>query len=93
LHSLFPKLNRTEGVEPAARWLRRNRRALMNAVCAWTNERRFTVDKILRRLTDRCDELDLVAPTDDISVSLRLTSYITTLVMNYLFTGKFARNK
>jgi hypothetical protein len=65
----------------------------MNAVCAWTNERKFTVDKILRRLTDRCDELELVAPTDDISVSLRLTSYITTLVMNYLFTGKFARNK
>lgn len=93
LHSLFPKLTRTEGVEPAARWLRRNRRALMNAVCAWTNERKFTVDKILRRLTDRCAELELVVQTDDINVSLRLTSYITTLVMNYLFTGKFARNK
>jgi hypothetical protein len=93
LRILFPKTNRTDGLEPAARWLRRNRRALMNAVCTWTNERKFTVDKLIRRLIDRCAELELVVPTDDINVSLRLTSYITTLVMNYLFTGKFARNK
>ncbi|NJS39453.1 MAG: hypothetical protein HC783_11020, partial [Rhodobacteraceae bacterium] len=29
----------------------------MNAVCDWTNENKLRVDKLLRRLTDRCAEL------------------------------------
>src|SRR6187431_1345027 len=77
----------------AAVYLRRRRRRLLNAVCQWTNERKFRVNKLLSRLIDRCDQLDLLVLNDDPQQDFRITSFITTLVMNYLFTGKFKRTK
>ena len=77
----------------ASRYLRLRRRRLMNAVCQWTNEKKFRVNKLLVRLTERCDKLDLHVLNDDPQQDFRVTSFITTLVMNYLFTGKFKRTK
>jgi hypothetical protein len=77
----------------ASRYLRLRRRRLMNSVCQWTNEKKFRVNKLLSRLIDRCDELDLHVLNDDPQLDFRVSSYITTLVMNYLFTGKFKRTK
>jgi hypothetical protein len=77
----------------AAVYLRRRRRRLLNSVCQWTNEKKFRVNKLLSRLIDRCDQLDLLVLNDDPQQDFRVTSFITTLVMNYLFTGKFKRTK
>src|SRR6266705_2050938 len=77
----------------ASSYLRRRRRRLLNAVCQWTNEKKFRVNKLLARLIDRCDQLDLHVLNDDPQQDFRVTSFITTLVMNYLFTGKFKRTK
>ena len=77
----------------ASSYLRMRRRRLMNSVCQWTNEKKFRVHKLLARLIDRCDELDLHVLNDDPQQDFRVTSFITTLVMNYLFTGKFKRTK
>ena len=65
----------------------------MNSVCQWTNEKKYRVNKLLARLIDRSDELDLHAHNDDPQQDFRVASYLTTLVMNYLFTGKFKRTK
>ena len=77
----------------ASRYLRLRRRRLMNSVCQWTNEKKYRVNKLLARLIDRCDQLDLHVLNDDPEQDFRVTSFITTLVMNYLFTGKFKRTK
>jgi hypothetical protein len=77
----------------AGAYLRRRRRRLVNAVCQWTNEKKFGVNKLLVRLTERCDELGLHVLNDDPQQDFRVTAFITTLVMNYLFTGKFKRTK
>jgi len=65
----------------------------MNSVCQWTNEKKYRVNKLLARLIDRCDELGLHIKSDDAQQNLQVSAYITTLVMNYLFTGKFKRTK
>jgi len=62
-------------------------------VCAWTNERRYRVNKLLNRLIERCDQLGLHAKANDRQLDLQLSAYVTTLVMNYLFTGRFKRTK
>ena len=31
----------------------------MNSVCQWTNERKYRVNKLLTRLIERCDQLDI----------------------------------
>jgi hypothetical protein len=77
----------------ASSYLRQRRRRLMNSVCQWTNEKKFRVNKLLTRLIDRCDQLELHAHNDDPQQDFRVSAFITTLVMNYLFTGKFKRTK
>jgi hypothetical protein len=77
----------------ASRYLRLRRRRLMNSVCQWTNEKKFRVNKLLTRLIERCDKLELHVLNDDPQQDFRTSSFVTTLVMNYLFTGKFKRTK
>lgn len=77
----------------ASAYLRQRKKRLMNSVCQWTNEKKFRVNKLLNRLIDRCDKLELRAPNDDPQQDFRVASFVTTLVMNYLFTGKFKRTK
>ena len=77
----------------ASAYLQRRRRRLLNAICQWTNENRFRVNQLLARLTRRCDQLGLHVLNDDPQQDFRVSAFITTLVMNYLFTGKFKRTK
>ena len=77
----------------ASSYLRQRRRRIMNSVAQFTNEKKFRVNKLLTRLIDRSDELGLRVQNDDPQQDFRVASYITTLVMNYLFTGKFKRTK
>src|SRR5205823_13684575 len=65
----------------------------MNSVCQWTNERKFSVNKLLARLTRRCDQLGLHVHNDDPQQDFRVSAFMTTLVMNHLFTEKFKRTK
>jgi hypothetical protein len=77
----------------ASAYLRRHRQQLIAAVCQWTNERRYPVDQLLTRLTERCDTLGLHIKAYDPRQNLQVAAYVTTLVMNHLFTGKFKRTK
>lgn len=78
---------------PASVYLRQRRGQLLKSVCEWTNEKKYRVNKLLSRLIDRCDKLDLRIKANDTQQSLQVSAYLTTLVMNYLFTGKFKRTK
>src|SRR6266487_5643218 len=77
----------------ASSYLRQRRRRLMNSVCQWTNEKKFSVNRLLARLIERSDQLGLHVHNDDPQQDFRVSAFITTLVMNYLFTGKFKRTK
>jgi hypothetical protein len=77
----------------ASSYLRLRRRRLLNAVCQWTNEKKYRVNELLTRLIERCEQLGLRAHNDDPQQDFRVSAYITILVMNYLFTGKFKRTK
>ncbi len=77
----------------AGAYLRKRKRRLLNSVCQWTNEKKYRVNKLLTRLADRADQLGLHVLNDDPQQDFRVTAFITTLVMNYLFTGRFKRTK
>ena len=51
------------------------------------------MNKLLARLIDRCDQLHLHIKTYDPKQNIQVSAYITTLVTNHLFTGKFKRTK
>ncbi len=92
LRELFPA-EAGPGHIQASFYLRRRRRRLLNSVCQWTNEKKFRVNKLLSRLIERCDKLGLQVANDDPQQDFRVSAFLTTLVMNYLFTGQFKRTK
>ena len=93
LRNLFAAGPDVTGRIKASMYLRHRRRQLMESVCQWTNENKYRVNKLLSRLIERCNQLDLHVKADDHQLDLRVSAYVTTLVMNFLFTGKFKRTK
>ena len=93
LRQLFAGGPDAAGRQSASEFLRKHKRQIMDSICRWTNEKKYRVNKLLNRLIDRCDQLDLYVKPAESIVNLQVASYITTLVMNYLFTGKFKRSK
>jgi hypothetical protein len=93
LRQLFTGAADAGPAHKASLYLRHRRRALLDAVCEPTNEKKYRVNKLLARLIERCDQLDLHLVPGAAQPDLPVAAYITTLVMNYLFTGKFKRTK
>jgi hypothetical protein len=73
--------------ERAAVFLRRSRKMILQAVSTWTGEPKFTLNRLLRALTDRCAELDLRLRAP--SAGVEVTAFLATLASHYRLTGKF----
>ncbi len=87
LRRLFANSSIAPTAERAATFLRRSRKAILNAVSVWTGEPKFTIDRLLRALTERCAELDLRLRSD--SAGMEIAAYLATLASHYRLTGKF----
>jgi Putative zinc-binding metallo-peptidase len=81
-----------QGEEPSARVMRRHKSAIVTSVVQWTGERKYTVDSLVRKLTDRCAKLHLPAPADRDALLLEIGAYLSALVTNHLHTGRFKRS-
>ena len=64
---------------------------LLNVISYWTAENKFTINQILKELIKRCNELNLGV---DLSLQnqqfMNISTYLTTLIMNYYYTGTIA---
>jgi hypothetical protein len=78
--------------ETAVALMRRHRGALIASVVQWTGQRRYTVSMLVRKLMLRCRELHLTAPKDSARLHFELVAYLTALVTNHLYTGRFKRS-
>ncbi|MEI8217581.1 MAG: hypothetical protein WCG51_00860, partial [Elusimicrobiota bacterium] len=59
----------------------------------WTGERKYIINRLLKGLIKRCRERALVSGANDASPVMRVTAYITSLIMNYIHTGRYRRKK
>ena len=87
LRSLFTDSSVAPTAERAATFLKRSRKPILNAVAVWTGEPKFTIDRLLRALIERCIELDLRLRSD--SAGMEIAAYLATLASHYRLTGKF----
>jgi hypothetical protein len=75
---------------PAKDLIRKNRRFLVETISRWTGAREKVVAPVIGRFFLRCRELRLFLSTDEESYSLAsLCALGTTVVMNYLHTGRY----
>jgi Putative zinc-binding metallo-peptidase len=88
LHKLFPRRARIAvHRRPAASFLTANRKDLASVVCHWTGEFRYSVNQVLRQMTDRCRQLDLEVTGTDREVFERTIVLLTVHTMNFLHGG------
>jgi hypothetical protein len=87
LKKLFVPAAAAPDNERAAAFLRRSSKLILSAVSAWTGEPKFTLNRLLRALIDRCAELDLRLRGQ--SAGVEIAAYLATLASHYRSTGKF----
>jgi len=75
----------------AAKFMNRHRKAIVATVAWATSEKKFTIDALVKRLSERCLTLDLKIGKNENQTIMEVASFLTSLVKNYLFTGKFKR--
>jgi len=93
LNRLFTKNSEERGDLKAFRYLKNNHVRIVKTVSFWTRERKYPIDQLLEGLRHRCKELGLYVRKTDENLDLEIVSFVTTLITNYLFTGKFKRSK
>lgn len=74
---------------PANAVVQKYQKRLVDDVAHWTGEKRYVVDDLCRKISKRCRQLHLMSQEPEGVVLLKLTAYMTTLVMNYRYTGWF----
>ncbi len=77
--------------EKAEAFLKRHNKLLRDDVARFTGAKKYTVEVLLKKIQQRCRKLNLRCPKDATQVGIRLSSYLSSLVSHYLFTGKFQR--
>jgi hypothetical protein len=75
---------------PAKDFIRKNRRFLIAMISRWTGARERVVVPVIAIFFMRCRDLELfLLPEDERNSLVSLTSLGTTIVMNYLLTGRY----
>ncbi len=77
----------------ADRVLSKYRKDILEHVAFWSGEHKYVIDRLLKSLARRCRELDLKAQGNEAFPIMKITAYITALIMNYIYTGRFKRKK
>lgn len=77
----------------AANTIRRYKKDILNNIAKWTGEKKYIINDLLDTITQRCKALGLLSGESESLAVLRISTYITALVMNYLYTGGFSREK
>jgi hypothetical protein len=83
-------VRRRKGLRPAAEFVREHRAGLINKIEYWTGVRRSVVRALVDRMVETSERLHLAVPAGTEPATLvELTTYATTLTMNFLTHGSF----
>ncbi len=90
LKQLFSADPGAEGT-PAAEFLKRRRRQLVDLVSKWSRESKYNMNELLDMVIERCEELELRMAGGETDEMLEVAAYLTSLAVNYKYTGEFKR--
>jgi hypothetical protein len=64
----------------ASRFLRSNRRRIVDSVGLWTGRRKYDIDKLTGKCIQRCEELGLTVQRNEADVLCDFTCFISTVI-------------
>lgn len=73
----------------AAGFLRKYQDHIVYNVARATGERRYIVNDLLKTIIRRCRQLNMIIPDSETMAAFHISTYLTSLVMNYIHTGWF----
>ena len=85
--------NETNELPKAAEIIQKYRRSILDIVSKHSGERKYVINDLLKDIQRRSRELKLVTADNESLVTLNLSTYITSLIMNYQYTGRFRGEK
>jgi hypothetical protein len=69
------------------------RKTIIDYVSLCTGEKKYVISGVLKDIMCRCRDLDLYVKSTEADALMRVTAYVTSLTMNYLYTGRFKKAK
>ena len=89
LNKLFGHPKKTSVNEKASTFLLRARREVIESVENWGGEYRYRIDRTIRRMATRCDELGLQLNWKEEKVRIELVACLTMLVLDKMVKDGF----
>jgi len=89
LKTIFSAEEPATSGELARDFLRRHRRMIVDKVARWSGEKKFIVNNLFKKLMERSNQLKMRVKKDEEESLLEISAYLTSMVTNYLYTGKF----
>ena len=90
LREIFSTNGKGENRVPAGGFIEKNRTHLVDMISHWTGEGASSVEPLIEKLIARAKELDLnLSPRRQSRKLIEVTALATTLIMNYIYEGKF----
>jgi len=94
LKRIFTEKTQDTASSPVAYVLiKKYRKNIISTVSKWTGEKKYIIDDLLKNLIMRCKDLNLVSIDNEPLAVLKIATYITTLMMNYMYTGRLRGKK
>ncbi|MCK4993760.1 MAG: hypothetical protein KAS13_01770 [Candidatus Omnitrophica bacterium] len=94
LKNIFQVKNKDEKSKPLAyKLIKKHRKQLIKIVSKWTGEKKYIIDGLLKILIVRSKDLNLVIAADESMTLINLTTYISSLMMKYMYTGRLRGKK
>lgn len=93
LIKIFPEKHKEDTRLPYAHSaIKLYKNSIANSVSVWTGEKKFIVNDLLEKIIQRCKYLGLLNPMSEQQTVIKVSTYVTALVANYVHTGKFTRH-
>lgn len=90
LREIFSTNGKGQNRVPAGGFIEKNRNHLVEMISHWTGEGISSVEPLIDKLVARAKELDLnLSPRRQSRKLIEVTALATTLIMNYIYEGKF----
>jgi len=81
--------DKTGSMPLAYKVIRKYQKQIRDSVSIWTGEKKYFIDDLIKTLIERSRYLDLYTQENESISVLKISSYITTSIMNHMYTGSF----
>ncbi|MDD5194758.1 MAG: hypothetical protein PHQ96_03670 [Candidatus Omnitrophica bacterium] len=89
LKKIFVEQHKNLFSQPADELIKKHRRHIVNCVARWTGENKYITNEIMDKVQKRIAALHLVLAKSESAAVAETSVYVSTLVMNYIHTGRF----